>query len=78
LKEIITAGSWAIWFTVSEVGLSVRFATVSSGTSEPVGVRAHLHPAQYFVRVGILGVDLKDDLIRVVGGRRWSRTCRVP
>jgi len=35
----MTEGSWAIWLTVSEVGLSIFFATVSSGTIAPVGVR---------------------------------------
>ena len=36
---MMTDGSWAMWLTVSDVGLSLRLATVSSGTSEPLGVR---------------------------------------
>ena len=28
-----------MWLTVSDVGLSLRLATVSSGTSAPLGVR---------------------------------------
>ena len=39
LNEMMTDGSWAMWLTVSDVGLSLRLATVSSGTSAPVGVR---------------------------------------
>ena len=39
LNETMTAGSCEMWLTVSEVGLSERLATVSSGTRPPVGVR---------------------------------------
>ena len=42
LNEMITDGSWAMWLTVSDVGLSLRLATVSSGTSDAAR-RADLH-----------------------------------
>ena len=62
----MTDGSWPMWLTVREVGLSI-LATASSGTSR-AGRRAHLQAAQDLAGIGVLRVGLEDHLIGVVGG----------
>ena len=73
----MTAGSWAMWLTVSEVGLSIFLATVSSGTSAPVGVRIMML-AQHLVGVGVLADRPRGSPDRCRRAHRWSRpgACR--
>ena len=72
---MMTAGSWAMWLTVSDVGLSIALGH-GVERHQRAGRRAHHDAAQHLVGVGVFRIGLEDHLVGVVGrvdGRDLAR-----